>query len=329
MREYLKEKTKIILSILIYLLLCFGVLAILHNLTLPNHTKMWLTISNTGHIPLFGILSLLIFGFMSKVIRNIKDVTTVYIITFITASLIGILSEFIQIFGSRDADIMDFVNDLIGIILFLVLYAFYDKKLVEFWENKSKKYRILFKILIFVLFLFSVFPISYLGIAYIYRNINFPMICNFESPLENEFRYLNNVNLEIVPFLNNWKKNKNGHIGKLTFLPAKYPGLEFDEPVPDWSQYEYFSFDIYSDLDSSIIVTIRIEDTLHDENYYDRFNRRLNIARGENKIQIQLKDIEMAPRCRTIKLSSIRSFMIFTGEIKTPISIYIDNIRLE
>jgi len=147
-----------------------------------------------------------------------------------------------------------------------------------------------------VLFLTSINSISIVawGGAYLYRDWNFPLICGFESIWENRFLNTRDADIERSRPPENWGSSDDRHVGKVIFFSGRYPGLEIQEPYPDWTGFDFFGFEVFSEMDTTLNLTVRIEDFYHNDEYADRFNRTFIIEPGFNKISIPLDEIRLA-----------------------------------
>jgi hypothetical protein len=87
-------------------------------------------------------------------------------------------------------------------------------------------------------------------------------------------------------------------------------------------------FEVYSLNDTAVPLSIRIDDTSHNQQYDDRFNRRLMIQPGHNRIAIPLDDIRYAPKNRAMDLRQIVAIYIFAIKPAIEYSVYLDNLEL-
>ncbi len=115
----------------------------------------------------------------------------------------------------------------------------------------------------------------------------------------------------------------------LKMKSAKYAGFGISEPFPDWKGYTDLRFDIYSELDSTIAVLLRVHDSWHNNNYNDRFNQILEIKEGLNRFQIPLERIRTAPTERRLGLGRIAGLQLYVIYPTRELTFYIDDLRLE
>ena len=310
------------------LIASFGLLTILEKLNLPMNNLFWKSVYNFGHVPLFGFLSLLILGLAKQVVKFEKQKHYLYyVIAFISVIFIGAISEFLQLYGPRDADIGDWIRDIIGAISFLGCYMAYDKKAGIISDKSNDKYKIIIILIATVLIILSFIPTALWAGAYLHRNHEFPVICSFDSFWERKFIKTRNADLTAVSSPKEWRKYEDDRVGQLILYPANYSGFSIEEPYPDWSDYDFLSFEVYSKLDSSINLAIRIEDIYHDDTYQDRFNKSNTINPGINRIVIPLTEIKEAPASRMLDMTAIRYIHVFTANPDN-IILYIDDFRL-
>jgi hypothetical protein len=316
---------------IVLFLVCTGLLIFLHEYRPPSNDSLWNAILNTGHIPLFGILSLLCLGLSSIVFKNrMRKRLYHYIIAFTAASTAGLVSELLQIAGPRDADVGDFLRDLAGIILFLGFYATFDKRL-EVWREKlnSIVYKVAFRITAAVLFLVLISPPVMWETAYMERDSKFPVLCDFGSVWSRMFLRTQDAEMEIVSAPPEIASTKNDKAAMLTFKPAEYPALRIREPYPDWRGYDYLEFRVFSDLDSQVNLVLVITDIHHNNEYNDRFTGVFPIRPGPNLIQVPFERIRNAPTERKLDMANIASVLVFMYQTDREYVLYISDFQLK
>jgi len=317
------------ISTIVLLLGFISIILIFFKLELPSETYLWMEIHNTGHTPLFGILSLLILGLCFLTLRKkIQKQHIYYLISLIVTISIGIVTEFIQIYGPGDADLSDLIRDIFGAVSFLGLYMVFDRKMIVFWR-KWDKVRIFTLVGAFLLFVLSLIPISMWAWAYHQRNQAFPLILSFESFWENKFTRTKNAELVKTHPPPGWKNPSSRNMGQLTMSAGIYPGFNIEEPYPDWTGYKYLSFCIYSELNATVNLAMRIEDIHHNNFYDDRFNYSITINPGVNQISVPLEQVENAPSYRKMDMTAIYAIHFFATRPSKPFILYFDDLQLE
>ena len=316
-------------ALILAVVICLATMYLLFGIDLPGHTMLWREIGNAGHIPLFGVIAIALLIFSRAFLSGwLKRPILHYAFAFILASGLGFATEFLQWFTPRDADFWDIVRDVIGAAGFLGLAAAYDKSLSGSLGKKGLARGMIIAASVSIL-IAGLSPVIAWMTADIYRSLRLPVICDFESPAERFFIRLHHAELARVEAPDTWRKESSNRVGLVDFLPAEYPELYMLEPYPDWSRYHRFSFEVFNPSDSAVNLTLRIEDAWHTGDYTDRFNRTFILQPGGNTIAVDCSDIETAPATRKMEMSSISAFSLFLHDIKTPVILYFDEIRLE
>ncbi|UCE24388.1 MAG: hypothetical protein JSU74_14065 [Candidatus Zixiibacteriota bacterium] len=310
---------------LLLIILVLTMVAAVLMYELPFDTRLWIEIQNAGHTPIFGIVSLLVLGISSRLLGTVFSKRLVhYLVALVVTALLGLFSEYAQIDGPRDADIMDFLRDIAGIVSFLGVSVCVDRKV----NLRAGKLRGIILTVAILSFIATMVPVAYWSTVYLGRNATFPVICDFDSYWGKRFVGTNNAALSIVRAPRDITDDTTS-VGQVTFGGDDYPGLEILEPYPDWRGYRQVSFEVLSPEDSSVHLSVRIEDQSHNGEFEDRFNRTVLVKSGMNKISFGLADIRSAPSTREIDLASMGAIHIFAARRDSGLTLYFDNIRLE
>lgn len=297
---------------------------------LPYDTRLGREIQNAGHAPFFGVLSLLFLWLSNRAVGSrVNRRFWHYLIALAASAVLGATSEYLQIASPRDADIWDLARDVAGAVSFLGFHLILDRKMAPFWGKWARKG----KPVIFagcVLLIVSPFvPVALWAGAYLHRNQAFPEVCDFESYWGNMFLKTRNAALQVTDPPAGWKRSGSAHAARVTFSGATYPAFFIEEPYPDWRDYAFLRFAVYSELDTSVNLVLRIEDSHHDRAYEDRFNRAIVIRPGVNPISISLDDVRQAPATRDMDMAAVRALSLFAVRIKKPFTVYLDDFRLD
>lgn len=311
------------------------VLVVLHTVSLPSHNRLWREVANFGHIPLFGLLAVTVLH-LSKTLLNtkFKNQFQHWLLALIVVTVIGGLSEFVQIAGPRDADWGDLLRDIMGALIFLGFAATMSAKrfptLGTVLTTKSK-WVVYFatSVLLFV----TLTPLFYWSVAFFNRSQQFPLLCGFESFWEYGFVGSNSGRVEFVEAPSGWEssngdKEETARVGRVRFDQIKYAGFFISEPYPDFSGHDTLSIELFSSQDSAIALTVRIDDRSHNYKFNDRYNRKFIIRPGMNKILIPCDDIRYAPANRNMDMTAIASIHIFSAKPAESFVLFFDNLQL-
>ena len=107
---------------------------------------------------------------------------------------------------------------------------------------------------------------------------------------------------------------------KVTLKSGDWPGIRTSKLPKDWSAYKELKFDIFAEVDFRCAV--RIDDAESTE-YETQFNGGEDVEKGKNTVTIDLEDMAEA-----IDLKNVVLLCIFSTDVDTPLTFYLDNVRL-
>lgn len=96
----------------------------------------------------------------------------------------------------------------------------------------------------------------------------------------------------------------------------------------DWSPYRAFVVEVFNPGEP-FALNVRIDDDGDCSTYGRRFNRRLTLERGWNRVELPTAAIERGPRERLLDLRRISWVYLFTGKHDAPRTFHLDRARLE
>jgi glycopeptide antibiotics resistance protein len=312
----------------------FLLLGLLSSLFIPvpSHTFLWQAVNNFAHVPLFGIVAILLLN----VFRMLFTVWSwppirYYVVTIMGALVLALLTEALQSFGTtRHPEVSDVVRDLVGAMCGVGLFSTYDSQMSGKWTHWRKfSLRSIIRLCVVLVIGITLLPVVGWTYAYWDRASRFPTLLEFSSDWEMKFVKASNSELQVVVPPVGWKKLPEDKVGQVVFHTKMYPGIRIDEPYPDWRGYSHFKLEIFSELPNSQSIVIRIDDLHHNNEHSDRFNRAFTISLGLNHIQIPIDDIRLAPVGREIDLRAMKAVLLFAVNPREEFTLYLDNILLE
>jgi hypothetical protein len=119
---------------------------------------------------------------------------------------------------------------------------------------------------------------------------------------------------------------------KIQFTMKKYSGVYLKVFHGDWSTYRSLAMEFYNPDTLPLLVTLRISDQRHDRSdndYDDRFNRRLYLQPGWNPVRIPIREIQEMPIDRPMDMEQVRTLGVYTSYLTEPRVLYWDHVRLE
>jgi hypothetical protein len=302
----------------------------LNYLVIPFRSLLWNELSDFGHFPLFAVVALALFG----IIVNLPGTRqrrrqTQYLLAFAAVLVAGALSEFSQVTGPRDADAWDLARNVSGSLVALMILATFDSRMTGSGAWKKPAFRNGLRAAAIILLLANFAPVAIRAEAYRQRAARMPVLHSFDSPWELIFMDAYGATIELVPPPKDWVDNDNRLVGKLTFHPGRFPGVNFREPYPDWSPYRYLDLKLYSEQDEDVDVVIRIDDMHSDYVYEDRFNKQMTLGPGWNSLRISLEEVRSDPKERELDMTAIARVILFVVRPEEPISLYLVDMKLE
>ena len=317
-------------SILLVVISAVSVMAILRFFKAPANTLIWHSAMNAGHVALFGVFSLASLR-CARALAKGRGVHPLlpFALAFLITVGFSVLTEFLQYFSPRDADLGDFLRNLCGGMAALLLVLAFDREALRFQARGRPLVRTMLVVVSMGLLVVSFMSVAVLTRAYLERSRAFPRICGFQSSWEKSFYGVRDAKLAVTKWPKGINADPEDLAGYITFLRSTYPGFKVKEMVPDWRDYDRLCFTVYSELRSPIELVLRLDDVHHDDQLADRFSRSLTIKPGINEIVVPLAEVKAGPEDREMDMERIRSLVLFAIRPTRTFSLYIDSFRLE
>ncbi len=276
----------------------------------------WREVFNSGHVILFVFISYILYFWLSATFRFTSTAVT-YLVVLLMCLLLGIAIEALQGLLQREASVDDLYRNFFGIIAGLGLVSLTRQKSLF-----NKILMLLFSLAFLLAGSSSFFQISWHTIQ---RDNVFPVILDFNAGWSGSFVRFNRAEMELSP----GKAGDKSRLFRIRFDTGRFPGVSIIEPAPDWSAYRYLRFKVASGSENDTDLILRIHDKSHDQNYQDRFNKKLIIHPGLNDIVIPLAQIEKGPVNRDLDLTNITGLILFLSKVEKSQLLEISNIYLD
>ena len=316
-------------SILLVVISAVSVMAILRFFKAPANTLIWHSAMNAGHVVLFGVFSLASLRCARALAKSRVHPLLPFALAFLITVGFSVLTEFLQYFSPRDADLGDFLRNLCGGMAALLLVLAFDRETLRFQARGRPLVRTMLVVVSMGLLLVSFMSFALLTRAYLERSRAFPRICGFQSSWEKSFYGVRDAELVVIKWPQGGKADPENLAGYITFFPSTYPGFMVKEMYPDWRDYDRLCFTVYSELRSPIELVLRVDDVHHDNRFNDRFNRSLTIKPGINEIVVSLAEVKTGPKSREMDMARVQDLALFAVRPTRTFSLYVDSFRLE
>jgi VanZ family protein len=275
---------------------------ILLGAKLPGDSRLIHALQDSGHFLIFTLLTLAALWPYRKLSNR-----PVWLIMSLLL-LFGILIEAVQSLIGREPSLYDLFMDLLGIAAGGVLYAGIMRR--TFTPGISMVISLLLTLAAFSA------PLHWLTV-YQVRAAQFPRLIDLDNSFSRELieGSLGGV-VQHIEVPEDWLMPPDVDVASCAYvslLEGRWPGLLMREPEADWHGYEKLELGIYSDQPIALPLRLRVHDQSHNNQYHDRYNRRLTLQPGYNHFSLPLSEIVNAPKGRTMDLSEISSVVIFAS----------------
>jgi len=274
---------------------------------------------NLGHIILFIGINYFVY---KKLVNPLKlPIIIELLLIIISSCVIGYTIEILQTFTGRNKSNYDVLLDMVG---GGVAFYLFSKKL-----NVTRgylKYGLSFLVLTFTIV--SLYPMYVNVVDAINQNNDFPVLLSNTNKREITRLKIDKTEVAVI------EKKISGvlsHVLKITFNPAKYPTVGLQSFNEKWTGFNSLVFSIYNPAPISSVIIMRIHDREHKTNNFefnDRFNYRIKLKTGWNKVRVNLAKIKSAPLNREMNMDKIEGLMFFKINLKNPETLYFSEIKL-
>lgn len=312
-------------------LFLLGTLSLLF-IPVPSPTFFLKAVNNSGHVPLFMVVAILLVKLSRALLGRLSwPPIWHYAVAIFCVVVLALVTEALQSLSlMRHPQASDVVHDFLGAMCGLGLLLTYDQSVAGKWARcRTFPQNRIIRLGLALVMAMTFLPVFEWAYAYWDRASRFPSLLKFSSDWEMKFVKAFGSELQVVVSPEGWKKLPDDKVGRVVFHPKRYPGIRIDEPYPDWRGYTYFQLEIFSELPTPQLISIRIDDLHHKNKYSDRFNKAVTISPGLNHIQIPIDDIRLAPVGREMDLSAMKAVLLFAVSPREEFTLYLDNIHLE
>jgi hypothetical protein len=311
--------------------LLVGTLSLL-LITVPTHTFFWKAVNNSGHVPLFMVVGILLLN-ISRLLTEKLGWPPIrhYAVAFGGVVVLALVTEALQsLIPMRKPQVSDVIYDGVGAMCGLGWSITTDHSLSGKWAQwRTFPRRMFIPCGVGLVMAMTFLPVVEWAYAYWDRANRFPSLLQFSSPWEMKFVTGSEIDVQIVPPPVGWGKSADDRVGQVVFHTKRYPRIGIAEPYPDWNGYSLFHVDIFSELPIPRPIAFRIEDQYRTYRYEDGFNKTVTIFPGLNQIQIPLDEIRLGPVGREMDLTAIKAVVLFARSPSEEFTLFLDNIHLK
>lgn len=296
----------------------------------PGDSRWIRTLHNSAHAPIFGCVALLTLVIVRAHPRlNTLGLARQYAIAVAAAFLLGVVTEILQIPAGRDASVSDALRDVIGALAFLGIFAAFDVKLRILSRGRAIRFTAV--VIGLVSLGVAAAPVARAAIKYQQRDHRFPVLADFSQHYDRYFILQNSSEFSPAKLPAPWAATPDESAMRVRLLDGPYPGMDFIEPLPDWSSYSTLAVDLTNPTPLNLRLVLRVHDAAHNNQVADRFNRPIELPAGARKVfRIALREIAAGPTTRTLDLRQVAGMIIFRADGSPPAGeLYLSRVWLE
>ena len=279
----------------------------------PGDTRWIRTLHNSAHAPIFGCVSLLVL----LVIRSHQrgrhlSVALQYVLALAAATGLGAATELLQILAGRDASFDDALHDVVGALAFLGIFAAFDARIRSLRQSAPICFAA--AVLGLVSLGVAVAPVTRAAWKYQQRDARFPVLADFSQRYDRYFILQQSAEFSPAAMPAPWAHGDESAL-RVKLLDGPYAGMNFIEPLPDWSDYETLAVDLTNPTPLNLRLVLRVHDIVHNNQPEDRFSKRFELPAGTREIvRVPLQEIAAGPKTRRLDLRQVAGLIIFRAD---------------
>jgi hypothetical protein len=292
--------------------------------------RWWPQVFDTAHVVLSALVVAVVLRLSRRVLAGfLASPWSHYLVAATVAGVLGGGVEITQrILGRGDPSVADLARDLLGALGALLVALSLDQR--GSGSAPRSMWRWALRGAAGLAFCLGLAPTARAVGALVQRHRAFPTLADFESAQERRFVKAGDgavLTFEAPP--REFTKASGRGVAKVGFGSGKYPKLELTDLVGDWSSYQALVFEVYSTESTPVTAQLRVHDRLHHGDLKDRFNTTVLIPPGQTTVSIPLTSIRHGPTRRTMDMSMIEAIILFLDTPPRPVTLYLDNFRLD
>jgi VanZ family protein len=313
--------------------MCLLAIGVVFGLS-PGHKRTELadSVQTFGHFGFFGLLALVVATgapWLHPVLA--RRASLPYLLGLAVTIGAGGLLEFGQEFVPlREPSWGDVAFDSLGAVAGLALLI-----AAKHYRSSSvcvRRLAILAACVLVAALWVAVEPLARCARDYVYRDQAYPRLLEFDQAWATRFLWRDDgsVDVQACPPPTGWPADAGADVAQVILRPDDpFPGFGVTEPYSDWRHAAAFAMDVFNPSPVAVPMVLRIQDFAHNDDYYDRFNRELQIQPGFQTLRVTVSDIQHGPRHRQLNLAQVDGVKLFLVRPTETVRLYAGNMRLE
>lgn len=273
------------------------------------------------HGPGFGLVAMIIM----MLVRDPERPLVAYVKAAAFSIILAGIAEASQIFGPREAQISDFLADVLGILGFLGILAVLDSGVRKSISRPQTALLAMFGIPALVL---TLMPTLWLSYALVQRSHSVPQLLSFDEAWEQTYSSGKDAGLEIIPAPDGWPEG-SGNIARL-HSAGRWGLMLHIRPDPDWSDYSAVSFLAATSNEESRRIALGLWGiNPGDGTPPGRYYTRIKVGQEPARYCILFDALNDSSSQREFDLTQVYELLVGATKDQTGIELLVDDFRLE
>jgi len=294
----------------------------------PQSNKFLAELYYLRHVLFFGIGGLIVLELTALVGRRwIRKRSLYYLVAAISVVAMSLGLELLYPVASG-FDASRFARNVFGSLAFLTLSGALDRPLRrehDWLRGRPRRVIGWGSIVVILIVMQSLIPIA---MSYAGRSEAYPRVVDMTDAWQQRFIEPRDALVFVGMPPDQWKSRNNRITAMILFERDPGSGVMIQEPYVDWTGYNTLQIQVFSLLDESRQIVLRVEDKRDERQMGDRTDMPLDVKPGYNLYEIPLERIRDGPRERSLRLNKIRRVGVFSTGSDEPFMLFFSDFRL-
>ncbi len=294
----------------------------------PQSNRFLAELYHLRHVLFFGIGGLIVLELTALVGRRwIRKRSLYYLVAGLSVVVMSLGLELMYP-GASGFDGERFARNVLGSIAFLATSGALDRPLRrehDWLRGRPRRVVGWGAVLVMLLVMQSLIPIA---VSYAGRSGAYPRVVDMTDSWQQRFIEPRDALLFVGMPPEGWKSRNNRVTAMVLFEPKPGSGVMIHEPYADWTGYNTLQVQVFSLLNDSRRIVLRVEDKRSEHPLGDRTDLPLAVVPGYNLYEIPLDQIRKGPRDRKLRLNKIRRVGVFSTGSDEPFMLFFSDFRL-
>jgi hypothetical protein len=163
--------------------------------------------------------------------------------------------------------------------------------------------------------------------AFAQRQLQFPVLCDFDSYLSKNFISSNGDSMDrgVTRYAHGFEVRGT----RMHFKATDWPGVEVFDVYPDWHDRDSLVLELTVEGDVALRLGLAVYDQDHNHLLEDRFSRGFVVDPGRQHLAVSLGTVLLGPKHRHLDMSRLSGVMIFGDSTVAGKSVLLERLLLK